>query len=411
MIDFQRFWMDGGRDDDDLIDDEEIEGDELESETPPGASERQIAAWEKKHRVQLPEVLRKALAVQNGGSVRNTSLEILPLEQMAPVDEDFWEWAAFDEEEQAPDHELVFVFGEELETGATALMNFNARGAKGEPSVYFDYHGESTDLQNDALTGFFAELLVTSDAPSVDWSETERLDVVARESIKAASNRHGEPASLDQILAREGESLVLFTREQSSEGECLTRTTLPLPLDASWAEVREHRPAPIATFGLHLQPEESDGIVEQESQTTDEGRWKNSTCRGAPIYVTFESADRSRLEALRKELLGVEGAERAQARQDRQVQIEQTLEALAPEQRAAAMMRVALAMKDKLDLQFGAGLGDTSGMPPALAEAAKAMQKKMQQLVEKAQEQIDAHPVDAETMRRLEGMLDDLNDE
>jgi hypothetical protein len=68
-------------------------------------------------------------------------------------------------------------------------------------------------------------------------------------------------------------------------------------------------------------------------------------------------------------------------------------------------------MKDKLDLQFGAGLGDTSGMPPALAEAAKAMQKKMQQLVEKAQEQIDAHPVDAETMRRLEGMLDDLNDE
>lgn len=83
MIDFQRFWMDGGREYDDLEEEERVDEDELEAEAPPGASEQQIAAWEKKHRVKLPELLRKALAVRNGGSVRNTSIDVLPLDQMA----------------------------------------------------------------------------------------------------------------------------------------------------------------------------------------------------------------------------------------------------------------------------------------------------------------------------------------
>lgn len=410
MIDFERFWMEGGRDDDEFEEEECVDEDELDAEAPPGVSEKQIAAWEKTHRVKLPEVLRQALAVQNGGSVRNTSIDVLPLEQIEPIDEEFWEWAAFEDEEEAPDHELVFAFGEESETGATLLMNFNTRGPKGEPSVYFDHHGESTDLQNDTLSGFFEAMLASAETPSVDWSEIERLKVVARESIDL-SPIFNRPASLEQVLAREDEDfLLLFTHERSSEGETLSRTTLPLPLDASWAEVSSYRPAPCATYKLHLQPDETDDIVEQQSEKTGDGRWKNSTMHGAPIYVTFESTDRARLEALRQELFGAAGAARAQAKQDRQAEFEQTLDTLTPDQRIAAMMRVALAMKDKMDLQFG-GLSDTSGMPPALAEAAKAMQKKMQQMVEKAQEQIAAHPVDAETMRQLEGMLDDLDDE
>lgn len=410
MIDFERFWMDGGRDYDDIEEEECVDEDELDAEAP-GVSDKQFAAWEKKHRVKLPELLRQALAIQNGGSVRNTSIDVLPLEQMAPVDEEFWEWAAFEDEDEAPDHDLVIAFGEEAETGATLIMNFNARGPQGEPSVYFDYHGESTDLQNDSLFGFFQAMLASAEAPSVDWSEIERLEVVARESIDL-SPIFNRPASLEQVLAREDEDfLLLFTHERSPEGETFTRTSLPLPLDASWAEVSSYRPAPCATYKLHLQPEETDDIVEQQSEKTDDGRWKNSTSRGAPIYVTLESTDRSRLEALRKELFGAAGAARAQAKQERQAEFEQTLDTLTPDQRIAAMMRVALAMKDKMDLQFGAGLGDTSGMPPALAEAAKAMQKKMQQMVEKAQERIKANPIDAETMRQLEGVLDDLDDE
>ncbi|HUY89063.1 MAG TPA: SMI1/KNR4 family protein [Pirellulales bacterium] len=416
MIDFQRFWMDGGREYDDLEDDEDFDEEAADAEAPPGVSENQIAAWEKKQGVKLPELLRTALGLRNGGCVRNTSIEVLPLEQMQPVDEDFWEWALFDDdEEEAPDRELVFVFGEETEFGARVIMNFNARGPKGEPSVYFDYHGESTDLQNDTLSGFFKAMLASSETPSVDWSQTEQLEIVARESIKVAGNYKGQPASLDQVLVRDDDLLVLFTRERSSEGECLTRTMLPLPLDSSWAEVKPYRPALIPTFGLHLQPEEIHDIVQQQSEENEDGRWKNTTDRGAPIYVTFESTDRGRLEALRKELLGAHGAARAQAKQERQEQFEQTLDTLSPEQRTAALMRVALAMKDKMERELGAGLGaglgDTSGMPPELAKAAEAMQKKMQQMVEQAQQKIAAHPVDAETMRQLEGMLDELDDE
>src|SRR5262249_3014229 len=156
----------------------------------------------KKHGVKLPELLRTALALRNGGCVRNTSLEILPLEDIEPVDEDFWEWTELDEDEAA-DHDLMFRFGEESETGATLLMNFNARGPKSDPSVYFDHHGESTYLQNETLSGFFEAMLASSETPSVDWSEIERIDIVARKSIDLSPIYDGQAASLDQVLARE----------------------------------------------------------------------------------------------------------------------------------------------------------------------------------------------------------------
>ena len=409
MIDFGRFWLDGGRDYDEFEAEECIDVDEMEAETPPGVSDKQIAAWEKRHGVKLPELLRSALAIRNGGSVRNTSLDILPLEQMAPVDEDFWEWTEIDEDE-APNHDLMFVFGEESETGATLLMNFNARGPKGEPSVYFDHHGESTYLVNETLSGFFKANLASADAPSVDWSETERLPIVGCETIDL-SPIFGKSASCEQVLARQGKALVLFTREKSPEGEKLARTTLPLPLDSSWAEISPRRPAPIGAYGLHLQPEESDDIVEQQSETNDDGRWKNSTNRGVPIYVTFESTDRGKLEALRKELFGAEGAARAQAKQDQQAKLEERLNALAPEQRTATMLQAALAMKEQMDREFAAEMGDVSGMPPEFAKMAALMQKKMQQMVQQAQQKIAASPPDPETVRQIKGLMRGLDAE
>ncbi len=408
MIDFERFWMDGGRDYDEF-EEECVDEDAIEAEMPPGVSDKQIAAWEKRHGVKLPDLLRKSLAIRNGGSVRNTSLDILPLEQMAPVDEDFWEWTEIDEDE-APNHDLMFVFGEESETGATLLMNFNSRGPKGDPSVYFDHHGESTYLANPTLSGFFKAMLASSDAPSVDWSETERLPVVARETIDLLPV-FGKSASSEQVLAREGKALVLFTRERSPEGETLTRTTLPLPLDSSCADVSPRRPAPVGTYGLHLQPEESDDIVEQQSETNDDGRWKNSTNRGVPIYVMFESTDRGKLEALRKELFGAEGAARAQAKQDQQAKLEQTLNALAPEHRTATMLQAALAMKEQMDREFAAETGDMSGMPPEFAKMAEIMQKKMQQMVQQAQQKIAASPPDPETVRQIKGLMRGLDDQ
>jgi hypothetical protein len=51
--------------------------------------------------MKLPELLRTALALRNGGRVRNTSIEVYPLKDIAPVAESFWVWTVLDEEEAA----------------------------------------------------------------------------------------------------------------------------------------------------------------------------------------------------------------------------------------------------------------------------------------------------------------------
>jgi hypothetical protein len=394
MIDFDRFWMDRP--------DPYADENDDEAEVPPGVTAEEICDWEEEHGVTLPEPIRTALGRRNGGAVRNTTTEILPLDQIVPVDDDFWEWAEIDEDE-APDRGLMFVFGNETQSGGTFLMNFNARGPGGEPSVYIDYHGEGSHQVNEMIGGFFEAMLASSAEPGVDWPEAEASrDVLARETIDLSALYDGSPASEDQILAREGEALVLFTRERSPEGEALTRTRLPLPLDASWAEIRPLRPDPIGTFALHLQPAESAGIVEVRSETNDDGRWKDTTSHGVPIYVKFESTDRERLRALRSQLLGDEGAARAQAKQDRQAAFQETLESLSPEQRSAALMQAALNMG-----AVGGPLGDLAGMPPELAEAAEAMRRRLAEMTEQIRNKAAANPPDAETIRRIEGYLRD----
>ncbi|HVV99064.1 MAG TPA: SMI1/KNR4 family protein [Planctomycetaceae bacterium] len=404
MVDFERFWAAGvpDGDPDDEFDDFE------EPEIRPGVDAEAIREWEEEHGVTLPALLRTALAIQNGGDVRNARLQILPLEEIVPIDEDFWEWTELDESE-APDQDLMFVFGEETEVGGTYLLNFNAKGPAGEPSVYLDFHGESTYRMADSLQDLLNQLLASSAAPSVDWSEIEDLPVLARETIDISPIHRGKPASVDQVLVRDGgDALVLFTRERSPQGETLTRTRLPLPLDSNWAQIDPHRPAPIGTFGLHLHPEESDEIVSQESHTDADGRWKNTTDHGVPIYVMFESTNRDKLVSLRKQLLGDKAAANAQAKQDRQGELQRTLDALSPAERMSAMLQSALQMKAELDRECEDEGITAAGMPPELAQAAEAMQRKMQELMQRAQEKIAEHPPSPEVQQKIADILRDL---
>jgi len=402
MIDFDRFWSKGQG----PYGDEDGSPGGADATPPPGVTPEAIRGWERRHGVTLPEPIRTALGRRNGGWVRNTEIEILPLEQIEPVDDEFWDYTEI-EEDEAPDHRLLFAFGGSG-TGGTYLLNFNANGAGGPPSVSIDYHGESTHFVSDTIGAFFDEALASSPEPSVDWSEAEgRLPVVARETIDLSAMYDGRPASEDQILARDGEALVLFTRQRSPDGETLTRTTLPPPLVAGVAEVRPYRPAPLATFALHLQPCESEGIVEERSETNDDGRWKNSTAHGVPVYVTFESTDRARLQALRAQLVGTEAAARAQARQDRQAELQETLDGLPPEQRTAALLQSALAMKAETDRRFAARFGDLGPVPPELAGAAEAMRRKLEEMAARVRQKVAANPPDPETLRRIQGLLRD----
>jgi hypothetical protein len=395
MIDFERFWREGYN-----------PYGAPEEEAPPGVTAEEIRAWEGEHGVTLPEPLRTALGLRNGGSVRNTSISVLSLGEIVPVDDDFWEWAGIDAEE-APDRGLVFVFGHDEEVGGTYLMNFNAQDRYHPPRVYIHHHGESTYLVSDSIGDLFESRLASSVVPAVNWSEAmEDLPVVARETIDLSALWEGKPASLDQILARQGEALVLFTRERSPEGEVLTRTRLPLPLHAPWAGIRPRRPGPPATFALHLPPVESDGIVKFRSETNDDGRWKNTTSHGAS--ATFESTDRDRLRALRTQLLGDEGAGRAQASEDRlaalHAALEATLELLAPEQRSAAMTQVVLAMRLVASRRFAEQFGDPGPMPAGLAGAAEATRRNMEEITEEIRQE-SANPIDPEVVRWIEDLL------
>jgi hypothetical protein len=391
MIDFDRFWMKGNSPYED-------ESAGAEGEVPRGVTAQEILSWEREYGVTLPEPIRTALSRRNGGFVRNAPIAVLPLDQIVPVDDDFWEHTEI-EEEEAPDHGLLFAFGYETE-GGTFLMNFNARGPGGPPNVYIDHHGESTYLVNETIGGLFDAALRSSDGPSVDWSEAEASpDLIARETIDMSQVYGGKPASKEQILARRGEALILFTRQLSPAGETLTRTTLPLPLDAGWAEVR---PRARATFALHLQPTESAGIIRVESETNDKGGWKNSSNQGVPIYVTFDSTDRDRLQSLRTKLFGTEDSDRAQTIQDRQIALQKMLDTLPPQQRTAAILQAVQAHKEETDRQFAAQFGDLGIVPPELSDTAELLRLKLDQM-ERALQRTAANPLDPEILRRMQG--------
>ena len=203
------------------------------------------------------------------------------------------------------DPALVFRFGTGAESGGDYLMDYNAGGPEASPSVYIHYNdGTGATLIKDSFDDFFERLGARSPTPNVDWSEAEpSLDVFARETVDLTAF-HQAKAHLEQVLVRQGDSLVLYTREVSPQGEALSKTTLPLPIHGTLAMVLRRRPAPNLTFGLHLQSQDNEGIILLESRRKGDAGWVNTETKGAPGYVQFESADRDRLEALRGRLLG-----------------------------------------------------------------------------------------------------------
>jgi hypothetical protein len=256
------------------------------------------------------------------------------------------------------------------------------------------------------MCAFFENALSSDVRQRVVWSEVDKsVSVIAREIVDLSSSFRHKHASEELVLLNEGEALVLFVRHVSPEGETLTRTTLPVPFDAAWAEISPYRPAPVATFGLHLQPETRDGIIQIQSAKDANGNWKNTTSRGVPIYVTFESKDRESLSALRAKLLGSEGADRAQAKADRQSQFESLLGTLSPNQRTAALLQAALKMREEADRQFAAQFGGTTPPTPELASALSAMLGKLEQMSNQVLERSAGNPPDPETVRKIEEHL------
>ncbi|HEV3145384.1 MAG TPA: SMI1/KNR4 family protein [Gemmataceae bacterium] len=372
----------------------------------PGLSAEQIAEWEQERGVRLPDVLRQAFARQNGGFVYDTHLHILPLEEVANPDDDFWEFASY-EEEEISDRSLVFRFAEEQECDGELFLNFNAGGPEGEPCV-MSYHSDPGDLNRHAksVTRFLTRMLETFEAPSVDWSETGRLEIVARETIDL-SPTYNVPAQVEEILARQGNTFILFIRERTPAGESLTKTTFPAPLSHQAAIIQPLGPQPVMHM-LLLQPENFDNIVQLTSKQMRSGRWKNSTSKGAPICMPWKSQDRGRLEALRQTVFGEKAAKRAQAREEKQEKLQRKMEAMPPDERQAALMQAAMQQIQQMREQHGPpfqGLFDPAGMPPQAAQLHELMQQRLREIEARTRETIAKHPTDPETLRLLEEMI------
>lgn len=269
-----------------------------------GIARADISAWESRTQVALPAILQKLLTLRNGGYVNRCELEILPLDDIKPLEEEEREWIEWDLEDEVENYDpsRVFVFCHEHLLGGAYFLDYNRHGPQHEPLVleYFSDPGDARFAAN-SVTEFLESFLTRSTEPLVNWQETEDLQTVAQESIDL-SRLWGTSARIDQILGVFEDRLMFFQREETPEGIRLSKTLLPQPLDADWARIAPYRPNPLTTYTLHLQPQDTDGIVEEESIQDGDGSWKNTRNEGVPVYVLFESRSKDVLNRLKSQL-------------------------------------------------------------------------------------------------------------
>jgi len=365
-----------------------------------GVTSEQMAAWEKKQGVKLPGLIREVFQQQNGGGVRDSEVLINALGGIQPIDTEMLSEELY--EDEFPDTRLVFEFGSDGGEGIY-LLDYNARGANGEPAVYLDIRdcGE-LDKVAGSVEKFFGKLLKSSDGAEVDWSEAGRLPVVAREQIDLTGHYHGVPASTDQILCRDDKALVLFARRQVGDEETLTRTVLPEPL--SDCSIQSINPGQSNISTLNLQPRDSEGIVRIESTRTSTGRWKNRTSHGVPMYESIWSIDRERLKKLRAELLGTKRAARVEEEESTQQKFEEKLAALPPAAQRAALMQMAMQSQAESERLFQEQFPNIGAPPPEMAAMMQLMQGKLQEMQRRAQEEAAEHPVDPELRKLMDRM-------
>jgi hypothetical protein len=365
----------------------------------PGRTPEQIAECERELGVRLPEVLRQAYARQDGGFVRDTEFRVFPLDEIAAPEDDFWEFACFDDGEE-PDRELFFEFAED-DLGGRFFLCYSAGDTEAEPAVfvYFNDPGNASRCGK-SVEHFFEKMLKTDNAPSVDWSETAALKPIARETIDL-SRLFGGPAEEEQILAQVGGALVLYVHRQTQDSETYTKTTLQLPLDASAARLEQRSRPGVSTYTLALQPENTDAIFSVDSRRTSGGAWKNTKSQGVPIYVQFESTDRDRLQALRQKLLGKGAARRADGEEARQRKLEESMASLSPDERHSAMMQLMMQMRGRPGGMPATDAPLPPGAPPEAVALQEMLQKKLREIEERARGHIAKFPVDPTLLAQM----------
>ena len=349
-------------------------------EKQPGVSEAVLDEWQNANGVQLPAVLREALLVQNGGLLRNSDTTIFGLDDIVRPDEEVFYELEDDEELSAEfeDQGLVFAFAEEVNDGLPMyLLNFNANGPAGEPSV-LHYYRDIGDIEPEA--GTVAEFIAakqTSDSEcAVDWAETGRLDpLLFRDRCEVPDFQGGGKRVVESYVGRLGGVLCVFKHEVSGDVESYLKLEVKEPLDPEELKIETIGSNP-RVYCLRLcsldeddfddedddeldddfdlddldwDAEDDDGEDPDENRTESyrmkDGMWKNAS---GGALDDIESLSREKLEKLRLELLGEEGEKVARSAEALQAkagqlaeQLAQKTESMTPEERVQAGMQIA----------------------------------------------------------------------
>lgn len=376
----------------------------------PGLSREQIHDCGVRFGVRFPDSFAELYSAQNGGCVRDEDLTLFPLptseetggfgviatvERIAEEDEFAREMV----EEELGNPRLVLLFaGDDGHT--YHALDFNANGPEGEPRVlWLDFECSEWDEVSLSFGELVEDLTRSDDECAVDMQEIERLTVIAHETIEH-EYENGIRERVEQHLCDAGNTLVLFASSNGLEGQEFSRVEITKPLDADACVISPMRPKPNQTFMLMLQPDEDEGILWTSSRKTSDGRWKNGTSRGVPVYAEVESKEKSRLKELRTRILGGEVSARAAAEE----QWQERMEDMSEEDMEAAFPHMMLQMMGEMEELVGDL--DPNDTPAELKPALQHMEQlKAKMKADLEQRATGTAPPNAELLNLMQQMM------
>lgn len=268
-----------------------------------------------------------------------------------------------------------------------------------------DFECTSSHEVADSFEAWIESLLPGEATPLVAWDDNQLYEMIECDTVEFEYPDGSGTEKVEQMLCDGGDQLVLFTRTTSPvRGEELAKVTLPKDIDSTWATIQPFRPEPSGTFTLHLQPKDTDDIGWATSRRGSDGKWKNERARGVPIYCSFESSDRGKLERLRARLFGGQVPKKLLAQEEMQ----ERFETMSEEQQRAAFAQQLLAHVQQLDDVFQKQ--DLGPVPDELKLAMGNLEAMKKQMMEDLQRRAAGGPADPGFLKSLADSMSDADE-
>jgi hypothetical protein len=289
----------------------------------PPVTSSQLLHWEEAERVILPASIKEMLGYRNGGELDGgNDLRLLPLSDMTAMS--MAEWASECDDPEAAAEQWQ---AEGIDSHARAypvVRGYSQTymlvyGDGGTPKLYdwddwLTFHPEGID-------GLFASWFAADAEPCCRYEDAQTLEVlIATENLTIVLGRKLID-TVEQTLGRRNGLLQLYRRSATHENGVLIDqhdewAALPEPLDLKWCHLEEGREKDRKnppTWQFCLRSTQTDAPrLSARTRAKGAGFSNERESSGA---LCFESVDRTKLERLRVDLLGPDGALTAEREQ------------------------------------------------------------------------------------------------